>query len=193
MPPLSLSIPHHNNQQQRPPKLSLATPMGSSQTPQENVQGKRRLPPLRMPGGGLSGTSSDDSANSRANSFGTNSNAANASSASTSLNFEDMLRNPGDPESAAWSSSSAQSGMDMERQSSMQGSAQELDEHLKALTISKGGPLDVEDLDDLGWKAAKKQGRIVDLGSLGEGAGGAVTRCMLKDGKTVFALKVRRL
>jgi mitogen-activated protein kinase kinase len=32
--------------------------------------------------------------------------------------------------------------------------------------------------------------RIEELGSLGEGAGGAVTRCMLKGGKTVFALKV---
>ncbi|OGM44602.1 MAP kinase kinase (Mkk2) [Aspergillus bombycis] len=32
--------------------------------------------------------------------------------------------------------------------------------------------------------------KIVELGSLGEGAGGAVTRCKLKEGKTVFALKI---
>lgn len=61
---------------------------------------------------------------------------------------------------------------------------------LEKLSLEKGRPLDVEDLDDAGWKAAKKEGRIMELGSLGEGAGGAVTRCILKGGKTVFALKV---
>jgi hypothetical protein len=61
---------------------------------------------------------------------------------------------------------------------------------LNKLRIDLGRDLDVEDLDDGGWKAASKEGRIVELGSLGEGAGGAVTRCILKDGKTVFALKV---
>jgi mitogen-activated protein kinase kinase len=62
---------------------------------------------------------------------------------------------------------------------------------LEKLSLEKGRPLDVEDLDDGGWKAASKEGKIVELGPLGEGAGGAVTRCMLKEGKTVFALKVR--
>lgn len=61
---------------------------------------------------------------------------------------------------------------------------------LNKLKIDLGRDIDVEDLDDAGWKAASKEGRIVELGSLGEGAGGAVTRCALKDGKTVFALKV---
>ncbi|KAJ9630505.1 Protein kinase C signaling pathway involved MAPKK protein [Taxawa tesnikishii (nom. ined.)] len=56
--------------------------------------------------------------------------------------------------------------------------------------LGKGRPLDVEDLDDAGWKAASKENRIIELGSLGEGAGGAVTRCILKGGKTVFALKL---
>jgi mitogen-activated protein kinase kinase len=50
--------------------------------------------------------------------------------------------------------------------------------------------LDVEDLDDEGWKKASEDGRIVELGGLGEGAGGAVTRCMLKGGKTLFAMKI---
>lgn len=58
------------------------------------------------------------------------------------------------------------------------------------MALDKGRPLDVEDLDDKGWEAASEQKKIIELGSLGEGAGGAVTRCMLKDGKTVFALKV---
>jgi mitogen-activated protein kinase kinase len=31
---------------------------------------------------------------------------------------------------------------------------------------------------------------IEEKGSLGEGAGGAVTKCILKGGKTTFALKV---
>lgn len=50
--------------------------------------------------------------------------------------------------------------------------------------------LDVADLDEEGWRIARKQQRIVELGSLGEGAGGAVTKCQLKGGKTVFAMKV---
>jgi mitogen-activated protein kinase kinase len=62
---------------------------------------------------------------------------------------------------------------------------------LNKLRIDLGRDIDVEDLDDAGWKAASKDGRVIELGSLGEGAGGAVTRCVLKDGKTVFALKVR--
>jgi mitogen-activated protein kinase kinase len=62
---------------------------------------------------------------------------------------------------------------------------------LEALAAEKGRPLEVEDLDDMGWRAASNKGMIEELGSLGEGAGGAVTRCKLKGGKTVFALKVR--
>ena len=61
---------------------------------------------------------------------------------------------------------------------------------LEKLSLEKGRPLDVEDLDDDGWRAASEQNMIIELGSLGEGAGGAVTRCMLKGGHTVFALKV---
>ena len=58
------------------------------------------------------------------------------------------------------------------------------------LSLEKGRPLDVEDLDDDAWAAASDQKKIVELGSLGEGAGGAVTRCKLEQGQTVFALKV---
>ena len=61
---------------------------------------------------------------------------------------------------------------------------------LEALSLEKGRPLDVDDLDDDGWAAASDQKKILELGSLGEGAGGAVTRCILDGGKTVFALKV---
>jgi mitogen-activated protein kinase kinase len=190
LPPLSIPS------RQQLPKLSLATPMGNVRTPQENNSQARRKLTLQMPGTGLSaggGGSSDDSAHSRTNSFGhsTNHGGSNSTTSSYSaLNFADMLRNPGDPESAAgslYSSGSAQSGgVGMERDNSMQGLLPDLEK----LSLEKGRPLDVEDLDDAGWKVASKEGRIVELGSLGEGAGGAVTRCVLKGGKTVFALKV---
>ena len=73
----------------------------------------------------------------------------------------------------------------MEREGSMNGLPD-----LDKLSLEKGRNLDVEDLNDDGWRAASVEKRILELGSLGEGAGGAVTRCMLKGGKTVFALKV---
>jgi len=63
---------------------------------------------------------------------------------------------------------------------------------LEQMAAEKGAPLDVEDLNDAAWKAASGRGMIEEQGSLGEGAGGAVTKCKLKGGKTVFALKVRR-
>ena len=61
---------------------------------------------------------------------------------------------------------------------------------LAKLSLEKGRALDVEDLDDDGWRAASETKKIIELGSLGEGAGGAVTRCKLEGGKTEFALKV---
>ena len=61
---------------------------------------------------------------------------------------------------------------------------------LDKLAATKGAPLDIEDLDDLGFKAASARGLVEEKDSLGEGAGGAVTKCVLKGGKTVFALKV---
>jgi mitogen-activated protein kinase kinase len=63
---------------------------------------------------------------------------------------------------------------------------------LDRLSLDLGRALDVEDLDDEGWLAASEKKMIMVLDSLGEGAGGAVSRCILKDGKTVFALKVCR-
>jgi mitogen-activated protein kinase kinase len=63
---------------------------------------------------------------------------------------------------------------------------------LDALAAEMGRPLEVDDLDVAGWRAASSRGMIEELGSLGEGAGGAVTKSRLKGGKTTFALKVRR-
>ncbi len=76
-------------------------------------------------------------------------------------------------------------GAAMERDGSLQGL-----EAFDKLSLEKARTADVDDLDDEGWRIASMERRIVEIGSLGEGAGGAVTRCMLKGGKTVFALKV---
>lgn len=73
----------------------------------------------------------------------------------------------------------------MDRDGSLQGL-----ESFDKLSLEKARNLDVEDLDDEGWRIASLESRIVELGSLGEGAGGAVTKAKLKGGKTVFALKV---
>lgn len=75
------------------------------------------------------------------------------------------------------------------------GSAMDVDNNpqlpdLDELAARKGAPLDVEDLDDLGWKAASARGMIEKIGSLGEGAGGAVSKARVKGSKTIFALKV---
>ncbi|KAI5288677.1 Protein kinase C signaling pathway involved MAPKK protein [Ascosphaera atra] len=67
---------------------------------------------------------------------------------------------------------------------------EEITADLDKLSLELGRPVDADDLDDEGWYAARTQGRIVELDVLGEGAGGAVTKCKLRDGKTVFALKV---
>jgi hypothetical protein len=101
------------------------------------------------------------------------------------------LRQPGngnsDPSSAIGSVySDREGGTQLEGENGVNGLLPDLDK----LSLEKGRPLDVEDLDDEGWHAASEQKKIDELGSLGEGAGGAVTRCKLKDGKTVFALKV---
>jgi len=93
-----------------------------------------------------------------------------------------------DPLSAYSASSVGAVGTGMEGDNSLQGKGA-LPE-LEEMSREKGRPLDVEDLDDAGWKAASRGDYIQELGSLGEGAGGAVTRCILKGGKTVFALKV---
>lgn len=92
-----------------------------------------------------------------------------------------------DPASAVGSLYSEQSegGVGMERDNSMNGLPD-----IDKLSLERGRTLDVEQLDDDGWRVASSEKRIIELGSLGEGAGGAVTRCMLKGGKTVFALKV---
>jgi mitogen-activated protein kinase kinase len=76
----------------------------------------------------------------------------------------------------------------MERDGSMTGL--EGFEDMSLESVEKGRTLDVDELDDDGWRVVCTEKRIQELGSLGEGAGGAVTRCVLKGGKMIFALKV---
>jgi mitogen-activated protein kinase kinase len=83
-------------------------------------------------------------------------------------------------------SNASEGGVGMEREGSLHGL-----ENFDQLSLDKARTLDAEDLDDEGWRIASLEKRVVDLGGLGEGSGGAVTRCMLKGGKTIFALKVR--
>lgn len=171
-----------------PPQLRLKTPMGSSQNVQQ-VKSRPAPPPLATTG------LNEPNGHSRSGSFtyldGKASGPASASSSNYSaLSFAMGLRQPHgstpDPSSAISVYSDRESGVQMERDSSVNSLIPDLDK----MSLEKGRPLDVDDLDDEAWLAASEQKKIVELGSLGEGAGGAVTRCKLKEGKTVFALKV---
>lgn len=129
----------------------------------------------------MGGGSSDTSANSRSGSSG-----EVAPSGTSMSNFAQMLRRSQSGEqlsavSSSHSNAGPESGPD------------DLLPDLEKLCLEKGRPLDADDLDDAGWRVASRDGKIEELGSLGEGAGGAVTRCKLKGGKTVFALKVRSI
>ncbi|GCB22085.1 MAP kinase kinase MKK2/SSP33 [Aspergillus awamori] len=171
-----------------PPQLRLKTPMGSSQNVQQ-VKSRPAPPPLATTG------LNEPNGHSRSGSFtyldGKASGPASASSSNYSaLSFAMGLRQPHgstpDPSSAISVYSDRESGVQMERDSSVNSLIPDLDK----MSLEKGRPLDVDDLDDEAWLAASEQKKIVELGSLGEGAGGAVTRCKLKEGKTVFALKI---
>ncbi|KAI9045744.1 dual-specificity mitogen-activated protein kinase kinase [Aspergillus affinis] len=172
-----------------PPQLRLATPMGSSQDVSQS-NGRPKPPPLATNG------LNEPNGHSRSGSFtyldGKASGPASASSSNYSaLSFAMGLRQPPgstpDPSSAISSVYSDREGaVPMERDTSVNGLIPDLDK----LSLEKGRPLDVDDLDDEAWLAASETKKIEELGSLGEGAGGAVTRCKLKEGKTVFALKI---
>jgi mitogen-activated protein kinase kinase len=167
-----------------PPALRLATPMGSNTTPQEGRQHPRGLPPLRIGTGSSAGGSSDASADSRSGSVGEHQANGSASSYQATLGFPGLQTDP----ISAISQGGSEGASAMERENS----SQPLPD-LDALAAEKGRPLEVDDLDEAGWRAASAKGMIEELGSLGEGAGGAVTKSRLKGGKTTFALKVRTL
>ncbi|KAJ0160755.1 MAP kinase kinase MKK1/SSP32 [Colletotrichum tanaceti] len=173
------------------PTLHLATPKGSQTTPYEQ--------PSRAAGVGqsASGGSESSAAHSRSGSFGPldgrASNPTSAGSQYSALSFASQYGFPArpqgtpDPSSAVGSiySERSEGGVGMERDNSLQGL-----EGFDKLSLERGRTLDVEELDSDGWRVASMENRIEELGSLGEGAGGAVTKAKLKGGKTTFALKV---
>lgn len=173
------------------PQLRLATPMGSNSTPHEQLNLQNGRPQLQLSTGqSASGSSDNSAARSRAGSFGAldgrGSGPASAGSqlsqlSSASQHAGSSMRDP----ASAVGSMYSERGSDMEREGSLNGMPD-----ISQLSLEKGKTADVEDLDDAGWHVASAEGRIEELGSLGEGAGGAVTRCKLKGGTTFFALKV---
>ncbi|KAK4180048.1 MAP kinase [Triangularia setosa] len=177
------------------PTLHLATPMGGSSSivPQEQTQHIKPALSLQSASGG----SESSAAHSRSGSFGPldgrASNPTSAGSQFSALSFAEQYgigptrhTGTGDPVSAVGSLySNASESVGMERENSLHGL-----ESFDKLSLDKARSADVEDLDDEGWRIVSMEKRIVELGSLGEGAGGAVTRCKLKGGNTVFALKV---
>ena len=177
------------------PTLHLATPMGSQITPYEQPPRSQGT----QPGHSADGGSESSAAHSRSGSFGPldgrASNPTSAGSQYSALSFASQYGIPvtraqgtPDPVSAVGSmySERSEGGVAMERDGSLQGL-----EAFDQLSLDRARNADVEELDDEGWRIASMEKRIVELGNLGECAGGAVTKCMLNGGKTVFALKVR--
>lgn len=176
------------------PTLNINTPAGSKVSPYPPQQVRTGA----QPGHSASGGSESSAAHSRDGSFGPfdgrASNPTSAGSQYSALSFAsqfgiDVSRAHGtpDPVSAAGSmySERSEGGFGMDGDGSLQGL-----EAFDQLSLERGRTKDVEELDNEGWQVANMEKRIVELGSLGEGAGGAVTRSKLKGGKTVFALKV---
>lgn len=174
--------------------VHVATPMGSNVAPYEQTR------PVVQPGQSASGGSESSAAHSRSGSFGPldgrASNPTSAGSQFSALSFASQYgigsrpQGTPDPISAVGSiySERSEGGVGMERDGSMHG----LENSFDKLSLDKARNADVDELDDDEcWRIASMEGRIVELGGLGEGAGGAVTRCQLKGGKTIFALKVR--
>lgn len=167
------------------PSLSLNTPMGSQGLP----EARPGRPKLQM---GIP-SNNGDNARSRSDSYNNSHDLSMPESAGSSTysslsfaNLNSHRHGTPDPSSAISSIYSEAGGAVMERENSTSGLVIDFDK----LSLEKGHPIDVEDLDDEGWAAASEQKKIIELGPLGEGAGGAVTRCTLEGGKAVFALKI---
>ena len=187
---------HRPSTRPAPPQLRLATPKGSNTTPHDGSLPLSGRMPSQPYGGNSASGASDTSAHSRSGSFTMaderfSGPGSESSSAISAVSFAGQRHLSGTPDPASAISSAYsergiyEGGSLMERN----GSNHALPD-LEKLSLEKGRPLDVEDLDDDGWRAASEGQKIIEIGTLGEGAGGAVTKCMLKGGKTVFALKV---
>ena len=192
---------HRPSSRPAPPQLRLATPKGSNTTPQDgHLPLSGRIPAQQYGGNSAASGASNTSAHSRSGSFtmaderasmpgSASSSAYSAISFTTGQRHANGTPDPASAISSAYSDRGPQDGGGlMERNGSIQ-----LLSDLEKLSLEKGRSLDVEDLDDDGWRAASEAKKILEIGTLGEGAGGAVTKCRLQEGKTVFALKVRAI
>ena len=175
-----------------PPPLRISTPQGSSITPQESGRhaGMRgRLPPLTLPQLTTANSSDTSASHTRSGSSGELPHTHNP--ALREYHYMPTIRhaNSGESLSAASSLYSAGGVADVKRDQSLPGSRPPIDLFSK-LSLELGHTPDVNQLDDAGWAAAAESNQIVELSSLGEGAGGAVTKCSLRGGNTLFALKI---
>jgi len=167
-----------------PPPLRLSTPKGSNITPLEGGRqsGLRgRLPPLQLPQLTTANSSDTSASHTRSGSWGD----MPPTSAQNNTEHRPIIRHSsGEPLSAASSLYSA-GAIDIKKDQQA-----DLNEAFSQISLNLGRPADVDDLDDAGWLAASESNQIIEIGSLGEGAGGAVTKCKLKGGNTIFALKI---
>ncbi|KAI5804567.1 kinase-like domain-containing protein [Geopyxis carbonaria] len=157
----------------RAPRLGLSIPSSTSVNGPTPSRGPPKLK-LATPGNMNGGAMGPPEAHRRTGSIsgGAPSSAASQYSAlSFAMGLRNQVRNSPD---ATQTANGGNSVDDLERK----GTEEDYDN------------MDVEELPIEGWKRVRETDRIVELGSLGEGAGGAVTRSILKGGKTVFALKV---
>lgn len=135
-------------------------------------------------GQSASGGSESSAAHSRSGSFGPmDGRASNPTSADSRRSIVSFVSSYGQPKPQGTPDPGSAVGSIYSEDGS-------LETGINKLTLEKARTGDVEDLDDEGWRIASDEKRIIELGSLGEGAGGAVTRCKLNGGKTIFALKV---
>ncbi|EWC44031.1 hypothetical protein DRE_01383 [Drechslerella stenobrocha 248] len=170
-PMLSLSIPQPAATAALPsPRLQIATPEGSSGVPSSQPASssrRPRLPPL-MP---VPGSSSDMSGSKSGSSLTAGSYITHERSPGGSLyTSKEMGFTNGSPDGASANTSNSK-------------------EEKEAKRIAMDSK-DVAELGDEEWALASEGGRIQELSSLGEGAGGAVTKCKLRGGQTFFALKI---
>lgn len=179
-PKLQLATPKtNNNVKPTPTPLQVGTTPATAQQQQQQQQQQSSIP------GGPGNFSS--APHSRSGSYTQSAGSANnpASASASASSYSALSLAMGMKPSHQHGTNEAP-GMS----SVYEDGAEQLTRDLDKMSLELGRPVDADDLDDEGWLAARTTGRIIEIDVLGEGAGGAVTKCQLKDGKTVFALKV---
>ncbi|BFZ63765.1 Protein kinase C signaling pathway involved MAPKK protein [Saitoella coloradoensis] len=96
---------------------------------------------------------------------------------------------PYQPQQEPGSATSAGNSFNQEIRRAL-GVEDELEESLASGTPKPAAPVSMGDLDEEGWRNAAREGEITELGKLGEGTSGTVTKCALRSSSgVVFALK----